>query len=307
MRGRALGYLFVLLAAVLWGVSGTAADVLFHRFLVSPMWLTEVRLWGSGIVLFALLALVRPVDLRLRTRDLTGVLVYGAFGFFLVQFSYFAAIFAAGVAVATFLQYLGPALIVIYAALRARRVPQPHELIALALTLAGTWLLVAATEGRPISVPGLLWGLLAAVSLAFNTLYPLRLIGRLGPWATSCYAFIVGGLVASAVSSVVHAPMPHLSVGAVLLIAFVVLFGTLLPFSLYVSAIGRLHAAEAGIVSTAEPLAAALAAAIVLGQRLSLGQYLGGVLIVLAVAVLAALPRSRMPDPRVEHAGTKGA
>lgn len=294
MSPRVLGFLFVLSAGVLWGFSGAVADILFHRYGVTPMWLAQVRLLSSGILLFLALAVWRPLSLRLERKDLLATVVFGTVGFFLVQYSYFAAIADTGVAIATFLQYLGPAMIVLYTVFRLRRLPSAHELGAVALSIGGTWLLVSASPSHGISLQGLLWGIAAALSLAFYTIYPARLVGRLGPWATSCYAFLFGGLTATILSPFVAAPVAHLTAAVIALVAFVVLFGTLLPFSFYMAAVARLRSAEVGIGATTEPLAAALAAALLLGQRLGAGQYLGGVLIVIAVGLLAAVSRGRM-------------
>ena len=94
----------------------------------------------------------------------------------------------------------------------------------------------------------------------------------------------------------------HFSARDLWLIAFVVIVGTLLPFSLYIAALRHLTPSEAGIAATAEPLAAAAAAFLLLGQALQGWQYLGGVLIVSAVLVLAGFG-GRSAAARVEPSG----
>lgn len=300
MSPRVLGFVFVISAGVLWGFSGTVADILFHRYGVTPIWLAQVRLLSSGILMFLAIAAWRPARLKLGREDLLATVLFGTVGFFLVQYSYFAAIADSGVAIATFLQYLGPAMIVLYTVLRVRRMPSLHEIAALALSIGGTWLLVSASPAHGISLRGILWGLAAALSLAFYTIYPARLVSRLGPFTTSCYAFLFGGLTATLLHAFIPAPAVHLTFSVLVLVAVVVLFGTLLPFSFYMAAVARMPASEVGIGATSEPLAAAIAAALLLGQRLGVVQYLGGVLIVLAVGLLASLQRGRMSGTGME-------
>ena len=300
MNQRVRGILVVLLSASLWGLSGTAAQVLFTRGF-SPMFLVAVRLWGAAVILLLAVYLRHPASLRVDRRSLGQLAVFGLFGFFLVQYSYFAAIAAAGVATATFLQYLGPALIVLYAAIARRRLPSPAEAGAVLLAVCGTGLLVLGGGPLRVTSAGLLFGLLSAVSLAFYTIYPATLVQRLGPWTTSGYGFLFGALAATLFYAATPHRMPPLTVQDLALTLFVVLFGTLIAFAIYVSALRHLSPSEIGIAATGEPLSAAASAYFLLGQALQGWQYAGGALIVIAVAVLALFGRT--PAARVERTG----
>lgn len=65
------------------------------------------------------------------------VLVFGVLGIGLCQYSYYTTIRAANATTATILCYLGPVLIVLWVALRARRLPETNETIA--VVLGGRW------------------------------------------------------------------------------------------------------------------------------------------------------------------------
>lgn len=302
MSYRATAFLAVIACAALWGLSGTIAQLLFHDH-VSPAFLVTVRLWGAAVLMLAAIALRSPSRLRLDGTSVRGLAIFGVLGFFAVQYSYFAAIAAIGVATATFLQYLGPALIVIYAAIVGRRLPTRVESLALLLAVSGTALLVLSAGAGSVTLPGLAFGLLSAVSLAFYTIYPRALLRALGPWTTSGYGFLFGAAFATAELLVLHPAGPsHFSPRDLWLIAFVVIVGTLLPFSLYIAALRHLTPSEAGIAATAEPLAAAASSFLLLGQALQGWQYLGGVLIVSAVLVLAGFG-GRSAAARVEPSG----
>jgi drug/metabolite transporter (DMT)-like permease len=299
LNRRAAGVAVVLLSATLWGVSGTAAQILFDDRGVSPGLLVTVRLWGAAALLLLAIALRSPRSLRLQRRDLLQVIIFGLFGFFLVQYSYFATIAAAGVATATFLQYLGPALIVIYAAIAGRRLPSAWETIALVLAIGGTALLVLGAGGLRVTGTALAWGIFSAVALAFYTIYPTQLLKRLGPWTTSAYGFLFGAIAATVVLPQRLSGIGPLFAHDLLLVLFVIVFGTLIAFALYVSALRHLTPSEVGIAATAEPLSAAASSYLVLGQALEGWQYLGGALIVAAVVVLAAFG-GRSAAARVE-------
>lgn len=285
---RSLGGLVAVVGAgVLWGLGGTAAQILFDRYAVEPLYLVVVRLWGAGLLLTLFLALTRPRSLRLAPGDLGRLAAFGVLGFFIVQFSYFAAIARIGVAMTTFLQYLGPPMIAAWVTLRDRRPPSAREAAALALAVAGTLLLVLGAGGLRLEGLGVALGILSAVSLAFYTLYAQGLLVRLGPLVMTAYGFLFGALAGTLAWPLWQGGQGALGPESLALTAFVVVCGTLLPFALYVFGLTRLSPTAAGIGATAEPLAAALSALVVLGQSLRGPQYVGGALIVLAMAALA--------------------
>ncbi len=281
------GIVLVLLATSLWGLSGTAAQLLFTHFGFSPLFLVVVRLWGASLLLLLAIGVRQPRSLRVSARDLGGLAVFGALGFFLVQFSYFAAIALVGVAMATFLQYLGPPLIAAWFVVTQRRPPARAESVALSLAILGTVLLVLGQGGVRLQPLGIVFGLLSAFSLAFYTIFPHDLIRRHGPFTTTAFGFLFGAVVATLPFPLWQHGIGRLTTGSLLLIAFVVVLGTLVPFALYVFSLTRLRPTAVGIAATAEPLSAAISAFLVLGQALRWPQYLGGALILGAMIALA--------------------
>ncbi len=293
------GIALVLVAASLWGLSGTAAQLLFVRYGFSPLFLVVVRLWGAGLILALVLLWRQPGSLRVSARDLGHLAVFGAFGFFLVQFGYFAAISLIGVAMATFLQYLGPPLIAAWVVLSERRLPARSESVALVLAVLGTLLLVLGKGQLRLQPLGVALGLITALSLAFYTIYPRDLVARRGAFVTTAYGFLYGAVIATVPWPLWLHGMGRLTPESVLLIAFVVVLGTLVPFALYVYSLTRLEPTAVGIAATAEPLSAAISAFVVLGQTLNWPQYLGGALIVGAMLALA-LHGGRSPGREAE-------
>ena len=86
-------------------------------------------------------------------RNCAELLFFGVCGMMLVSYSYFASIRYGNAAAATVLQYLMPAMIVLYTALRYRRWPSGLELFCVLLALAGTVLLVTHGDWRTLAIP----------------------------------------------------------------------------------------------------------------------------------------------------------
>jgi ABC-type transport system involved in multi-copper enzyme maturation permease subunit len=90
------GLSMVLLGAVLWGVSGTAAQVLFQRYGFSPGWLVTVRMSIAGLLLLIGVAIRSGLKDTLAVwkdkKDAVRLILLGIIGLLGVQYSYFAAI-----------------------------------------------------------------------------------------------------------------------------------------------------------------------------------------------------------------------
>src|SRR5690606_30047242 len=99
------------------------------------------------------------------------------------QYTYFAAIGFSNAATATVLQYIGPAFIVAWYAIRNRKWPVAIEFIALTLAITGTFLLVTHGSFKSLSVTpkAFVWGMLAALTLAFYTIQPAELLKKYSP------------------------------------------------------------------------------------------------------------------------------
>lgn len=95
------GFLYILLADSLWGLSGTVAKYLFNQQ-VSPYDLVQLRLILSFILLGAYFAVVNPKLLKVQQRDYGYFLIFGIFGVATVQFTYLYAISETNVATAVF-------------------------------------------------------------------------------------------------------------------------------------------------------------------------------------------------------------
>lgn len=293
----ALAVAAVVTAALLWGLSGTAAQVLFHTYAVSPAWLVGVRMCASGAIL---LAALRP---RLPRPDLGQLILFGLIGLAAVQWTYYAAIADSNVATATFLQYLGPAFLAVFILVTTGRLPRLRTGAALVVALAGTLLLAMAGSGADMTPGALAFGLTSAAALAFYTAYPEKLIARRGTWPVTAWGLAIGGVALEIVHPVWSMGPVPLTAPAWLLVAFVTVFGTLIPFGLYLYGLKALPPTELMILATLEPVAAAISILVFLGQVLSAQAYLGGALVVVAVAVLATGPLiRRRGDARVPGA-----
>ena len=286
-----IGFAFALLAGTFFGVGGTFGQFLFQQRGVELDWLVTVRMLGSGALLIGLASLhggKAVLDPWRTGRDAIQLLIFGIFGMLTVQYTYFAAIHASNTATATVLQYTGPAMIAVWLALVSRRWPSRREMAAIVLAMAGTYLMV--THGHhgvlAISLLALFWGLASAVAAAFNSLQPVGLLHRHKASYISGWGMLIGGVVLS----FRHPPWDvsgNWDAIAIVFFLFIIVFGTLMAFYLYLKAVRMIGAQRTSLLSCAEPFAAAVLAVLWLGVRWTVMDWLGAALIVATIFLLA--------------------
>lgn len=293
-----LGFAMALVAAVFWGLSALAAQSLFDKSHLFAGWLVSARMGMTGLSLLGILwwqkgsaYVLAPV----RDRHSRGRLLIFSAGLWAVQYSYLVAIHDGNAATATLLQYTAPAVITLYVAVAARHLPTHRQVLAVLLSLMGTWLLVSGGKAGALtlSAAGLFWGLLASASLAFYTLYPGRLLREWGPTRIVGWGMLIGSMLSQLVAPLWRPGTVQWSWDVVGLAGFVVFIGTLAAFWLYLASLRQLSPSVASLVATAEPLVAAAGSVLWLGVTLHLFQEIGAAAIVCGVAVLAIRGSSR--------------
>jgi drug/metabolite transporter (DMT)-like permease len=278
-------------AAILWGVSGTVGQFLFEHRHINVEWLITTRMLLSGALLLSFSGLVEKTDLLSiwkQKKDAVQLGIFSLAGMLAVQYTYFAAINYSNAATATVLQYSGPILIAVYLAIKTRRMPTRAEVGAILLAIFGTVLLVTRGDMMSLSISGLalLFGLGSAVTLAIYTLQPARLLATYSSSLVIGWGMFFGGLV----FSLVRAPWQvsgtwdtptYLGVG------FIVVFGTLVAFYAYMSAVKLIGGQKASLLASAEPLSAALIAVIWLGLSFTGPEWLGSFCIISTIFLLS--------------------
>jgi drug/metabolite transporter (DMT)-like permease len=280
-----------MLGGVCWGFSGTCGQYLFSRFGVSTLWLTCLRLLAGGIIMLVLAAVRHRRELRNIWRcpgDAAMLVAYGLFGLMMCQYAYMTSISYSNAGTTTVLQTLSLVIIMLLTCLRLRRRPNRVETIALLLALFGTFLL--ATGGDPahmvLSPQGLFWGLATAVAATVYTLLPRRLLSRWNREVVNGWAMLIGGAVVNlgARSWTFHVDLPF---RGWLAVVSIVVFGTVLSFTLFMQGIQDVGPVKSSMLASTEPVAATVFSAVWLGTAFSAVDLMGFAAIIATIFLLA--------------------
>lgn len=285
------GFLIAVIAASLFGIGGTFGQFLFTQRGVNLEWLVTMRLLVAGVILLGI-TLARKGGGAFAVwrdpKDAAQILLFGIFGMLSVQYTYFAAIHFSNTATATVLQFTAPVMIAVWLAGRGRRLPSAREGAAIVLALAGTFFLVTHGDFGALSISplALFWGLASAVAAAFNSLQPVGLLKRYPASEVTGWGMIIGGIALSCL----HPPWRVEGTWdgyAIAALAFIVTAGTLVAFYLYLKAVRLIGAQKTSLLSSAEPLTAAVLAVWWLGVAFGVMDWLGSALIVATIFLLA--------------------
>ena len=301
-RQPAIGYAMALGAGTLFAVNGTVSKVILESGFSS--WrLTEVRSTGALIGLFLIVVATRPEALRTNRHELLYLAAFGVFGVALVQLFYFLAIRRLEIGVSLLIQYLGPLFVALFAFFVLKEHVRGRIWIALALALGGLTLVVDLWHGVSLDGLGVLFSLCSAVTFAGYLLLAERAVGRRDPISLLCFGFLFATLFwaiaqpwwsfpfdvpARSVSLLGHFSDLHLPIWV--LMTWMILLGTIVPFFLIVGSMRHITATRAGILAMVEPVVASLVAWAWLGETLN-GTTLVGGAIVLCGIVLAQTAR----------------
>jgi drug/metabolite transporter (DMT)-like permease len=300
MKNRTLiGYASVIAAALLWASCGTAGKALFNAGM-SPFVLVQTRVSLASLLMVMALALLRPSMLRIALRDIGLFLVFGGVFMALMQLSYFMAISKIQVAAAILVQYLAPVLVACFSMIFWHERLTTLKGAALALSIGGCYLVVGGYSLDILNMnrAGILWALLSALAFASTTLLGEKIMQRHSPWTSLTYALLFSALSLNSVQrpmQILHLSCSPVQWAAVL---YIVVFGTLIPFGLYLMGVNYIRSTRTIITATLEPIAAACMAFFLLGESLSWLQALGGASVIAAI-VLLQLEREhddRSPD-----------
>jgi drug/metabolite transporter (DMT)-like permease len=311
---RARGYALVASAASLWALNGAVSKVVLDHGIDSGT-LTQARVTGACVGLALPLLLTRPTALRATPRQAAYLVAFGVVGLNGVQVFYFLAIHRLPLGIAVLIEYLAPVLVALYVRFVLRRPVGSRLWAAIVAVLVGLALIVdAAGGGGGLSGAGIGFALLAAASYAVYILMAEHLVGARAAESTLAWGFGAAavfwavlrppwdfpyGRMADSVS--LGGRLADASVPLGLLIAWIIVLGSVIPFAMMVRGLASLPATRATLLATWEPVAGAVIAWAWLGERLTADQVAGGLLVLTGILVAETAGGAVTPAGPVEQ------
>jgi drug/metabolite transporter (DMT)-like permease len=295
-RSAALGYAMVAVAAALYAVNASVVKVIEHTGFDAQR-LTEVRSTGAFAGLLLIVLATRPGAVAITPRELVLVAALGVGGLALVQWSYFFAIHRLPIGEALLIQFVAPLLVALWARFAFQERVRRRLWVALVLSLAGLVLIVELWRGR-LDGAGIAVAWIACLSFAFYILLADVGTRRRDPISLLAWAFLFAALFWAVVepwwtfphhvfggSTPLLGHLNGLHAPLWLLVAWMVVLGSIVPFTLVVAALPRIGATRTAIVAMLEPVFAIFVAWVWLGESLDAVQLVGAALTLAGIAL----------------------
>lgn len=300
---HAWGISAVLVAAILWGTTGTAATFAPD---VGPLAIGAAAL-GIGGILQAVVALPALWRARLHLQSHFGIVSVGAIAVFVYPLAFYSSMHLAGVAIGTVVSLASaPLASGLLERLLERRRLGGWWLTAALLGIIGSLLLVFSTQHSDVVsetsvLTGIILGLVAGIAYATYSWAVQRLMTQhIGRAAAMGSVFGAGGVMLLPVLFLTGAPLvgtpQAFAVGA-----YMALVPMFLGYFAFGYGLAKIPASSATTLTLFEPGVATVLAVLIVGERLTPLGWAGLASFAVVLAILALVPP---PRPSARHQGS---
>ena len=286
-----IGTFLTIAGGILWGISGVCGQFLFQNKDVTASWLVPLRLVTAGFLLLCYYVIRdkgKTFDIWKTKRNRIDIIIYGLAGMMLCQYSYFQTIEWSNAGTATVIQYLGPALIVVWVCLQTKRLPEKKEVLGVILAVTGIFLI--ATHGNPttlaLSQKALIMGLISAVSVVIYTVKPARMQAEFDTPLILAWGMLIGGIALT----IAFRPWNNKVIfdGETFTArTFIILFGTMAGFSMYMTGVKMIGSVKASLYSCVEPVASMVLTAVWMKVSFTTPDLIGTAFVIATIIILA--------------------
>ncbi|MBK8031945.1 MAG: DMT family transporter [Chloroflexi bacterium] len=289
------GYVIGLVGVVIWSTTGILIGYLLTTYALPALLLA---FWRNLLACVALLPALTLVRRRLPRIERRQVRFYAVYGLLLALFNsvWTISVQANGAAVATVLGYSSAGFTAVFAWWLFGEQLRLPKIMAVTLSLIGCVMVANAYDPAMwnINPVGIVTGLGTGVLFAFYNLMGKSAAQRgLDTWNSLLYSFAFATLftfVFNLLPGTSTALVPDLPLNGWLILILLSFGPTVLGFGLYTASMRYLSASTASLLATLEPAFTAVEAYLWLGERLSIVQIIGS-LVILAGVVLVRLEK----------------
>ena len=297
MLNKHRGEFYLVIGAIFFSLNGVIVTLVLDH--MTTFRLAQVRAIGTFFLLFIITFIQDRKSLKAERREIPTLIFYGVFGYAMVQLGYFIGI-AQGVPLSLVLiiEFTAPIWIVLWIKFVRKGAVANDMWVAIALSLLGLIFVAKVWEGFTFDLFGTLGALGAALALAVYFLMSQSQGTKRSAQAMVVWGMGIAGLFWSIVLPIWNFPtqifttsinlqgrFSDYSAPGWLLIAYIIVFGTMVPYLFVVGGIRRLSASTSSVIGMLEPVLAGAFAWIWLSQSWSAIQLVGGVIVLIGIYI----------------------
>lgn len=282
-----LGYSYILLAAIGWGLSATWARYLIVNEYATPLLLSQTRVMFAWLILALFTALYDRTSFRISGKDVPRFLLLGIVGIAGANYFLYHAIGSMNAALADLIQFTAPIIVVVWMWATRQEGLSKAKLSALMLSVVGCALALNVTSlhtSQPLSA-------VVSAGLSAVCFATVLILGKAVSRKYNVLTYLNYALLSATVFwLIVVSPQSTLEqVSDPQKLLTLIIFSVtsiLLPYTFFFLGLARVPASRAGIVSTFEPVVVAIGSWLFLSEALAGIQILGIVLVCAAIIIV---------------------
>ena len=297
MLNRHRGEFYLVIGAIFFSLNGVIVTLVLDQ--MTTFRLAQVRAIGTFFLLFLITFIQDRKSLKAERREIPTLIFYGVFGYAMVQLGYFIGI-SRGVPLSLVLiiEFTAPIWIVLWIKLVRKTDVSKDMWIAIALSLLGLIMVAKVWQGFSFDLIGTFGALGAALALAVYFLMSQSQGTKRSAQAMVVWGMGMAGLFWSLILPIWNFPteiftteinlqgrFSDYSAPGWLLIAYIIIFGTMVPYLFVVGGIRRLSASTSSVIGMMEPVLAGVFAWVWLSQSWSAIQLAGGAIVLIGIYI----------------------
>ena len=278
-----------------FALGGVAAKVL-REANMDAFRLTQIRSTGAALILLTF-ALIKGKDqLRARRDELKDLIIFGVVGVAAVTSFYFFAIKYLFVSVALIIEFTASIWIALYLKFVKKKHVSPIMWVGIACAFSGLILVSQIWSSSSLSPIGVLAALADAIALSYYFLTADRLTQTRSSLSLMTWGIGVAAIFWTIILPWWNFPFEYLtksfslsgnlsnySAPGWVLILWIIIVGTVIPYLLTVTGIRELSAGTSSVIGMIEPIFAGVIAWILLNEALSGIQLIGCVVVLFGI------------------------
>ena len=297
MLNKHRGELYLVIGAIFFSLNGVIVTLVLDH--MTTFRLAQVRALGTFFLLFLITFIQDRNSLKAQRSEIPTLIFYGVFGYAMVQLGYFIGI-SRGVPLSLVLiiEFTAPFWIVLWIKFVRKSVVAKDMWVAIALSLLGLIMVAKVWQGFAFDLIGSFGALGAALALAVYFLMSQSQGTKRSAQAMVVWGMGIAGLFWSLVLPIWNFPteiftteinlqgrFSDYSAPGWLLIAYIIIFGTMVPYLFVVGGIRRLSASTSSVIGMMEPVLAGVFAWVWLSQSWSAIQLAGGAIVLIGIYI----------------------
>ena len=291
------GEFYLVLGALLFSFNGVIITLVLDH--LTAFRLAQVRAIGSFVLLFFVIIMKSRKSLSATRGEIPTLLLYGVFGFAMVQLGYLISIGRnIPLGLVLIIEFTAPIWIVLWIKFVYKRDVARNMWVGIAASLIGLALVARVWEGLTFDLIGILGAVGSSITLAFYFLMGERQGAKRSPEAITVWGMGGAALFWLTVLPVWNFPFSIFTESINLqgaldayqlpgwaLLAWVIIPGTMIPYLLVLNGLHLLDASKASVIGMLEPVFGGVFAWIWLSQSWLPIQLVGAIAVLIGIYI----------------------